>query len=548
MPRERTGAAEQGSRLRLRQGSARDVNFQILKHHRPSSPTLYQPPHITMDPYDPPLDTARHLRYWQRCIRTLLPHHYTSMDSTRLSLGFFIVCSIDLLTPSHNEEATTTTTSTTTKPLLTPTDRANLRRWVLSCQHPLGGFTGSPTHVFAPQYQQSDAENAHIGGTYFALLLLALLSTDDDASAASAFAGVDRVATLRWLRRLQRPDDGSFGEIVYDAPAVPTVLAAAAGGERGGQQGGRKKESVIAGGKDMRYSYLAAAVRWMLRGDLSPSHPEYVEDIDVPALVAHIRRGQTYDGGFAESCAHESHAGYGYCAVAALALLDRPLEGGGAGSASKSVQEGIADRKGFVGWLASRQFAYLAPPESEAGDEDDDEDDDPATANFRLAELSLSDSAAMPQFIGFNGRCNKVADTCYTWWTLGSLAVLDLPDSPDPAAVQAQRRFLLEKTQHIIGGFGKHPGSPPDVGHACLGLAAMATMGDPALKKLDASLCVSVETVRKVEKARRGLLALGGAQAGENDVDGSKRRLGDRLVDTAARMRGGRPEWLDTMA
>lgn len=343
---------------------------------------------------------------------------------------------------------------------------------------------------------------------------------------------------------------------------------------------------MVGGGKDMRYCYLAAAVRWMLRGDLDPSHPEYVDDIDVPALVAHIRRGQTYDGGFAESCAHESHAGYGYCAVAALALLDRPLEGGGGhdndndngnnqkkeGMIAKAIDEGIANRKGFVSWLASRQFAYLAP-----GDDanEDDDDDDPATANFRIADLSLSSdsAAAMPQLIGFNGRCNKVADTCYTWWTLGSLAVLDLPtaaaaaaaagpnndndndsnnnNSPaDPAATQAQRRFLLEKTQHIIGGFGKHPGSPPDVGHACLGLAALATMGDPALKKLDASLCVSVDVVRRVERARRGLLGRRTAEtADDKEIGGSPvRRLGDRLVDIATRMGGSRPEWLDAMA
>lgn len=332
----------------------------------------------------------------------------------------------------------------------------------------------------------------------------------------------------------------------------------------------RSVPAIIAGGKDMRYCYLAAAVRWMLRGDLSPSHPEYVEDIDVPALVAHIRRGQTYDGGFAESCAHESHAGYGYCAVAALALLDRPLEGGGGGDdinnnkkgeevASKAITEGIANQRGFVSWLASRQFAYL--PEDEANsdeDDDDDDDDDPATANFRIADLSLSDnSATMPQLIGFNGRCNKVADTCYTWWTLGSLAVLNLPsssssssdaDSPDPAATQAQRRFLLDKTQHIIGGFGKHPGSPPDVGHACLGLAALATMGDPALKKLDASLCVSVDAVRRVERARRRLLGSSAAETADRDSAGSPRKLGARLVDTAARMGGARPEWLDAMA
>lgn len=468
------------------------------------------------------------------------------MDSTRLSLGFFIICSIDLLTPSplpsSSEQA-----ATTTKPLLTSTDRAHLRRWVLSCQHPLGGFTGSPTHNFAAQYQQSDAENAHIGGTYFALLLLALLAEENDdyeKSASGAFAGINRIATLQWLRRLQRPD-GSFGEIVYDAPPLP-----------GQEKNEKGSVAMIAGGKDMRYCYLAAAVRWMLRGELSPSHPDFVEDIDVPALVAHIRRGQTYDGGFAESCAHESHAGYGYCAVAALALLDRPLEGGVDNKkegkmSSKAINEGIANRKGFVSWLASRQFAYLGS-EDEA-DDDEDEDDDPATANFRIAELSLSDSTTMPQLIGFNGRCNKVADTCYTWWTLGSLAVLDLPkdDSPDPAATQAQRRFLLEKTQHIIGGFGKHPGSPPDVGHACLGLAALATMGDPALKKLDASLCVSVDAVRKVENARRGLL--GGATAEVDDAkdigsSSSTRRLGDRLVDTAARMGGSRPEWLDALA
>lgn len=330
----------------------------------------------------------------------------------------------------------------------------------------------------------------------------------------------------------------------------------------------------------MRYCYLAAAVRWMLRGDLDPSHPEFVEDIDVPALVAHIRRGQTYDGGFAESCAHESHAGYGYCAVAALALLDRPLEGGSGGGndnmnnkkkeeegmAGKAIHEGIANRKGFVSWLASRQFAYLAPEDEADNDDDEEEEDDPATANFRIADLSLSSDpeATMPQLIGFNGRCNKVADTCYTWWTLGSLAVLDLPvtaaaAAADPAATQAQRRFLLEKTQHIIGGFGKHPGSPPDVGHACLGLAALATMGDPALKKLDASLCVSVDAVRRVERARRGLLWWGqrsatGAAAETTDdeeIGGgptTRRRIGDRLVDTATRMGGSRPEWLDAMA
>lgn len=543
-----------------------------------------------MDPYDPPLDKARHLRYWQRCVRTLLPHHYTSMDSTRLSLGFFIIASIDLLS-----------TPPPAKPLLTPSDRRNLRRWVLSCQHPLGGFCGSPTHVF-PRADRTadddDSENAHIGGTYFALLLLAILADDEDEgnsdegardgaakkSSGGAFAGVDRVRTLRWLRRLQRPEDGSFGEAVYEAPVLPTTQDDNNNNKNDSQgetNKTKKAAPVVAGGRDMRYCYLAASVRWMLRGDLSPDDDEYVEDIDVPALVAHIHRGQTYDGGFAESWQHESHAGYAYCAVAALAMLDRPLEEeeGEQGSDQKQRQpyhfapdseilrKGVGDRQGLVSFLMSRQFAYLNPPSN-----DDPDDEDPETANFRLADLSLADDGDKNQdatYIGFNGRCNKIADTCYTWWTQGTLAVLGLlnnnnnsppPSSsptatptimpPDPASLKAQRLFLLEKTQHIIGGFGKNPGSPPDVGHGCLGLAALATMGDPDLKRLDPALCVSVDTVDKVVKARKGLLrrakkeAVAGGGGGEGSVKGG---FGRSLVDMAVSMRGPgeRPAWLD---
>lgn len=497
-----------------------------------------------MDPYDPPLDTARHLRYWQRCLRTLLPHHYTSMDSTRLSLAFFVLASIDLLSPR--------TTAPPAKPVLTPADRRRLRRWVLSCQHPDGGFCGSPTHVFprATQTADHDSENAHIGGTYFALLLLAILAPDDDdAGAAGAFAGVDRVRTLRWLRRLQRPEDGSFGEAVYDPPVIPHA------------DKDTKDTPIVAGGRDMRYCYLAAAVRWMLRGNRDPSDDEYVPDIDVSALVAHIHRGQTYDGGFAESWQHESHAGYAYCAVAALAMLDRPLDGGEQPLSSpqqQNLQNGIGNRQALVSFLMSRQFAYL--PGSSSADEQEDQDDDPETANFRLPDLSHDEPA---QFIGFNGRCNKIADTCYTWWTQGTLAVLGLVENPaaddddnnnnkqkttttattttampsNPTALKAQRAFLLEQTQHMIGGFGKNPGSPPDVGHGCLGLAALATMGDPSLKRLDPALCVSVDTVAKIVRARNGLLRRRAADKKGQDQDGHV--FADRLVAMAVSMRGG---------
>ena len=98
----------------------------------------------------------------------------------------------------------------------------------------------------------------------------------------------------------------------------------------------------------------------------------------------------------------------------------------------------------------------------------------------------------------------------------GTLAILDARDN---GRVPANRRFLLEKTQHLIGGFAKHPGGPPDVYHAYLGLAALATMGEAALKDFDPELCISSETVGKMVAGRKGLLE------GGHEIEMDKKRL-----------------------
>ncbi|KAH8787801.1 terpenoid cyclases/protein prenyltransferase alpha-alpha toroid [Diaporthe sp. PMI_573] len=520
-------------------------------------------------PFDPPLDKPRHLRYWQRCARTLLPHHYTPNDSQRLTLGFFIIAAIDLLSPSSSS-------SENTKPLLTPSDRRSLRAWVLSCQHPHGGFCGSPSHVLPRAAHETDGAgggNANIAATYFALLLLPML-TEPGHAEGGAYAGVDRARTLRWLRRLQRVDgDGSFGEVVYELPSFGN-------NSDGTKDTERRRDYIVGGGKDMRYCYLAAVTRWILRGDVKEGDEAYVEDIDVPALVRHIHRSQSYDGGFSESLGHESHAGYAYCAVAALALLDRPVnnntstsEAGGEQqqqapsphyTQSKILQEGIGDIPGFISFLVSRQFAYLEAEKKEAEEEGEEEEEDPETANFHMADLSLSEQQDDTKHVGFNGRCNKVADTCYTWWVLGSLSILGVldkhtppsPSSPssssasspatvDPEALRAARTFLLEKTQHAIGGFGKRAADPPDIYHSSLGLFALATMGDPELKRVDAGLAVSVDTVGKIEAGRRGLL-----RRARNGKAASGAAFGGKaLVDMAVSMGDGgeRPAWLDVV-
>ena len=84
---------------------------------------------------------------------------------------------------------------------------------------------------------------------------------------------------------------------------------------------------------------------------------------------------------------------------------------------------------------------------------------------------------------------------------------------------EADRRYLLGKTQHRIGGFGKFPGVPPgefffvfsfglrrkriwfgadcgfslDILHSALALACLAVHGEVGLKAVDPVFCVSVE-------------------------------------------------------
>ncbi|EXL95022.1 terpenoid cyclases/protein prenyltransferase alpha-alpha toroid [Fusarium oxysporum II5] len=388
------------------------------------------------------LDKQQHIKYWQRCHKSYLPSPYTAYDSTRLTFACFIISALDILSVP-----------------LTHTERGAIRRWVLSLQHPEGGFCGSSTHALPGQ--EAYKGTANIAATFFALVLLGLAADGED-EARSAFNGVDRVRLLKWLNRLQRKD-GSFGQNLWDGEIV--------------------------GGRDMRHSYLASCIRWMLRGDVKEGDEGWVEDLNVDEMIAHIKRGQTYDGGVAESSQHESHAGYAYCAIGALSLLDRPLDSTSPHPPEEALKRGVPDREGLLHFLASRSFAYLAKEEEE--DEVEENFLESKTGEFDLGH------------IGFNGRWNKKADTCYCWWVGGTLAMLG---NSTIINVMPSRRYLLDITQHRIGGFSKSVGGPPDMYHSYLGLAALATMGDGDLKEFDVGLCCSQETTRKIQKARDGLI------------------------------------------
>lgn len=70
---------------------------------------------------------------------------------------------------------------------------------------------------------------------------------------------------------------------------------------------------------------------------------------------------------------------------------------------------------------------------------------------------------------------------------------------------EGTRRWLMKKTQHMIGGFGKMPGYPPDIYHSYMGLAALSVYNTTGLLPLDSALCVSQAAKSKLEADMRGL-------------------------------------------
>ncbi|KAL1894277.1 geranylgeranyl transferase type-1 subunit beta [Ceratocystis pirilliformis] len=417
---------------------------------------------------EPTIERDKHLAYWNRCYKSFLPTGYTASDSTRATFGCFILSALHLLAqPSE--------TYPSSSDFLTSEDRVRHYAWALALQHPAGGFAGSPNQLLPfsikqtatgePQKGPPDSSCANLAATFFALTILALVAEEDTAQ--YAFRDVNRVVTLSWLRRLQR-EDGSFGEVV-------------------------NSEGQISGGRDMRYCYLAASVRWMLRGQHERGSEFWVEDINVEALVAHIRRAQTYDGGISESDYNESHAGYAYCAIAALALLGagedtQPSNG----SLPDTITSGVRNISKLIEFLVYRQQRYL---------DEEDEDGDLVETPPPTTAVPTDTETAIYGHVGFNGRQNKPSDTCYCWWAGATLAILGHSNIIDSIPA---RRFLVDKTQHFVGGFCKAPSGFPDMYHSYLGLAALATMGDPTLPAFDPVLCCSRATVRKMIQARNG--------------------------------------------
>ncbi|KAH7391766.1 geranylgeranyl transferase-like protein type i beta subunit [Pyrenochaeta sp. MPI-SDFR-AT-0127] len=409
---------------------------------------------------DSQLHYARHIKYWRRNLKTLLPHYYTSNDANRMLLALFTVSALDIL---GDLDAA-----------LSTQERQGHIDWVYSCQLPEGGFRPWSGSDFKNLRNDKNKiwDPAHIPGTFFALLTLVVLGDD--------LSKVKRKEILVWLVKMQRPE-GGFGETL---------------GEDG----------FVHGGNDSRFGYMATAIRWILRGNVE-GPVDGVPDINVDSFVECVRQAECYDGGISEAPYHEAHAGFTCCAIAALHFLDRlPLP---PSQSPDGRLRGVTNIKETLHWLASRQTLTL--DEDDGLDTYNDETDTSETCHDAHSFVKLSAYPSVQaqtnlkgrprihfelQWVGVNGRCNKVADTCYAYWTSAPLQILDRLGIIDQKPI---RKWLLDKTQHAVGGFGKVTGDPPDMYHSFLGLIVLAMFGETGLQDVDGALCITNKAKKHLE-------------------------------------------------
>ncbi len=62
-------------------------------------------------------------------------------------------------------------------------------------------------------------------------------------------------------------------------------------------------------------------------------------------------------------------------------------------------------------------------PEEGVDEEEDSEEEEPPPHPIKLAGVYNEEPSEAEHFVGFNGRCNKKADTCYAFWVTASLDV-----------------------------------------------------------------------------------------------------------------------------
>ncbi|KAK1409476.1 hypothetical protein QVD17_36002 [Tagetes erecta] len=186
---------------------------------------------------------------------------------------------------------------------------------------------------------------------------------------------------------------------------------------------------------DLRFVYCAAVISSLL---------DNWSGIDKEKAKNYILSCQSYDGGFGLIPGQESHGGATYCAVASLRLMGFIEDD----LVSKFTPSCIIDVPLLLEWCLQRQAIDG----------------------------------------GFQGRPNKISDTCYAFWVGGVLKILGANKFLNERTL---REFLLT-CQSEYGGFSKFPRQLPDLYHSYYGFTAFSMLQENGLNSLNIELGISI--------------------------------------------------------
>ncbi|KAF6000702.1 hypothetical protein F1559_001658 [Cyanidiococcus yangmingshanensis] len=140
---------------------------------------------------------------------------------------------------------------------------------------------------------------------------------------------------------------------------------------------------------------------------------------DVASWISSLR---SFDGGFGGEPSNEAHGGYTFCAIACLKILHD------------------------AGYLCDEEFEKLVSP----------------SRHWLQSRQRLLEG-------GFQGRTNKLVDSCYAFWLGAACKIAEVPFN-----AAALERYLLRYCQDTKnGGFRDKPGADPDFYHTCYALSGL---------------------------------------------------------------------------
>ena len=199
---------------------------------------------------------------------------------------------------------------------------------------------------------------------------------------------------------------------------------------------------------DIRATYCAVAVASVFNL-LSPELAAGVPE--------YLQRCQTFEGGMGGEPGNEAHGGYTFCGLAAAAILGRT---------------DVLSLPRLLHWAAHRQMSYEG---------------------------------------GFQGRTNKLVDSCYSFWcgALFPLLASLLPSHPCAPLFlsSALERYLLVCAQDsLLGGFRDKPGARVDFYHTCYSLNGLSiavhapgSRDSHGLAQIDPAYGVTLDKLQKAK-------------------------------------------------